>query len=567
MINRKLQRQLIGASLTMVFLLGCNPPAAPQTPSAPTNTPVKLSTSTPAPREFNASVEIIGEEEAVYTYATDRCADAIVPDLPVRAFRDADGMVQLNLSSPTNYRMIGPDLDSLQLDCAPTMISDVDTDPSHYNFKEWMGSTYTTDGETVHALIHNEFHGSGASTWFAFRDFFDSEQGANNWHYQSWNGSSYRDMVFSAQADRFLDRWQGPQPLCQLFYWGAHPDNFCDPTRTWISPVAETVTVTGRVSDSDPGGGDGVIVTLLKEDEELWSETIENGNQEGFSFSLDLPVQVGDALHFRVNARDNADNDSTPYEFEINVGPDPCSPDSWCDHTSITYAVSTDGGKTFTQPPAPDHLVATLPYQFQPNWGLFANWQPSNIVKSPIDDYYYALLELDIVRSGEDSWFQGTCVMRTKNLADPKSWRAWDGEAFNMRFINPYLEPDAVPEEHTCQIVPVSTFGALSYNLTYSTFFEAFMAVGHVVNHPVTGFYFSLSEDLIQWTPVQLLMEADFVQTTDGPFLAYPSLIDPDSPSQNFDVTGQSPYLYFSRFQRAALEDIDLSRIRIQFSK
>ena len=157
--------------------------------------------------------------------------------------------------------------------------------------------------------------------------------------------------------------------------------------------------------------------------------------------------------------------------------------------------------------------------------------------------------------------------MRTKTLDDPKSWRAWDGEGFNMRFINPYIEPDSDPNEHLCQIVPVSAYGALSYNLTYNTFFERFIAVGHVVNHSITGFYYSLSEDLIHWTPVSLLMEADFVQTTDGAFLAYPSLVDPDSPSQSFDITGQNPYLYYSRFQRAALEDADLLRVQIHFSK
>src|SRR3712207_8803386 len=45
-------------------------------------------------------------------------------------------------------------------------------------------------------------------------------------------------------------------------------------------------------------------------------------------------------------------------------------------------------------------------------------------------------------------------VMRTTDLADPKSWRAWGGAGFDVRFINPYLEPDERPEDHVCQ--PVS---------------------------------------------------------------------------------------------------------------
>lgn len=69
------------------------------------------------------------------------------------------------------------------------------------------------------------------------------------------------------------------------------------------------------------------------------------------------------------------------------------------------------------------------------------------------------------------------------------------------------------------------------------------------------------------WTREQLLMATDLAQTTDGPFLAYPSLVDPDSPSRGFDVTGQNPYLYYSRFQSFSLIDVDLLRVRVQLSK
>ena len=34
----------------------------------------------------------------------------------------------------------------------------------------------------------------------------------------------------------------------------------------------------------------------------------------------------------------------------------------------------------------------------------------------------------------------GVCLMRTQTLGDPKSWRAWDGEGFNVRFIDPYRD-------------------------------------------------------------------------------------------------------------------------------
>jgi hypothetical protein len=233
---------------------------------------------------------------------------------------------------------------------------------------------------------------------------------------------------------------------------------------------------------------------------------------------------------------------------------------------NVSYAISNDGGKTFNQPPAPNHLVSALPFKYQPNGGLVAQWQPSNIVKSPKDGYYYALVQIDIRRTGEVG-FQGMCVMRTLTLEDPQSWRAWDGEGFNMRFINPYLESVDNPHAHTCEAVSVNEVGALSYNLTYNTYLDKFLAVGHAVHVSPAGFYYSISDDLIHWAPKKLLMATDLAQTSVGPFLAYPSLVDPDNTSLNFYTTGQSPYLYYSRFKNFSLEDVDLLRVRIQFTQ
>jgi hypothetical protein len=43
----------------------------------------------------------------------------------------------------------------------------------------------------------------------------------------------------------------------------------------------------------------------------------------------------------------------------------------------------------------------------------------------------------------------GSCLIRTTDILDPASWRAWDGKDFTIRFVNPYRE-HAVPETHVC---------------------------------------------------------------------------------------------------------------------
>jgi hypothetical protein len=52
--------------------------------------------------------------------------------------------------------------------------------------------------------------------------------------------------------------------------------------------------------------------------------------------------------------------------------------------------------------------------------------------------------------------------------------------------------------------------------------------------------------------------------------VAYPSLLDPESSSRNFETTGQRPYLYFTRFHYKDCRNVlnrDLVRVRVRFSK
>lgn len=508
-----------------------------------------------------ADVNIIGEEEVVFDWTTDRCAMTDIPDLPARAFRDADGQVQLIAAHHVNRRMVGESLDSLDHKCPVVLASDRDIDPGRFNFKEWIGALYTTDGETVHALVHMEYEGDKASRWDAERDF-STVQGEKNWRYQAWNGLNYRDMHYDAQDDR----WRGGRNLCTIRPHAVHPDGPCEPARTWVSPVNDTVKITGNVRDFAPEGGDGVVARIFHNDRELWSETIANGDTEGTDFRLQVEVTSGDAIRFRVNQRANPRYDSTHFAPKVNVGPDPClsSLPSQCQMMTVTYARSTDGGATYTHAVAPEHRVATLPYRYESDSGLWGIWQPSNIVRNPDDGYYYTALHVEEYRQQE----RGTCIIRTRSLDDPTSWRAWDGDGFNVRFIDPYRQPNADPAEHVCEPV----LAPLTASLTYNRYFDQFMLTGVAVhNVPAQGFYYALSDDLVHWSERRLLMETRLgSQTGHCAGRAYPSLLDPSVDSRNFEVTDQRPYLYFTRFNGCTPGtrgmDRDLMRVQIEFT-
>ncbi len=361
-------------------------------------------------------VEITGLEEKVFDWSQSACAPDDIPDIPARAFRDAQGRVQLIASHYTNRRMSGPDLDHLTRDCGVIMPSHYNPDPAKFDDREWIHSTYTLDGTTVFALVHDEYQGH------------------------------------------------------------THP---------------------GRCPSGE---------------------------------------------YFK------------------------------CWYNAVTLAVSTDGGLSFGHAPPPGHLVAGIPYPYVPDSGPAGIFQPSNIVRNDADDHYYALLRVQQYRDQP----QGTCVMRTTDLADPGSWRAWGGAGFGVRFINPYMEPNERPQDHICRPVSYDEIQLMVESLTFNTHLDRFLLVGTAVDrdregNTVSGIYYSTSDDLIDWTPREPIVKAESRHTYrcgDPDPVAYPSVLDPDSTSRNFETTGKRAYLYFTRFNYESCQetlDRDLVRIPIEF--
>jgi hypothetical protein len=262
-------------------------------------------------------------------------------------------------------------------------------------------------------------------------------------------------------------------------------------------------------------------------------------------------------------------------EYQGHTHPGRCPSGEYfgCWYNSVTLAVSTDGGASFehTTPP-PNNLVAGIPYPYVPDSGPAGIFQPSNIVRNADDNYYYALLRVQQHQAQP----QGTCVMRTTDLADPKSWRAWDGAGFDVRFIDPYLEPNERPQDHICQPVSYDEIQLMVESLTFNTHFDKFLLVGTAVERDregdtVSGIYYSTSGDLIDWTPRKLIVEVEnrhTYQCGDPDPIAYPSVLDPESSSRNFETTGKRAYLYFTRSNYEACKetsDRDLVRVPIEF--
>lgn len=108
----------------------------------------------------HVSIELAGPRQVVFDWSREACELSQAADLPARAFRDHRGRVQLLLSHFDNFRLIGPSLQRLHVDCRPVMTSAKNGDPSAFRDREWIASPYTEDGRNVWALVHDEYQGN-----------------------------------------------------------------------------------------------------------------------------------------------------------------------------------------------------------------------------------------------------------------------------------------------------------------------------------------------------------------------------------------------------------------------
>jgi hypothetical protein len=191
------------------------------------------------------------------------------------------------------------------------------------------------------------------------------------------------------------------------------------------------------------------------------------------------------------------------------------------------------------------------------------------------DGYFYTF----VAAYADGAQPGGLCVMRTRTLADPGSWRAWNGSSFSVRFIDPYVETSEPPAAHVCASVGLTPM--MGQSLSYNTYFGRYMLVGgdrhpDSGGTPVSGVYYTLSNDLVHWDAPKLLMKTSLAwiwSCGDPDPIKDVSLLYPGSPNRNFDITTQDAYLYLTIWHHVyngsgcymAL-DRDLVRIPIRFT-
>ena len=242
-----------------------------------------------------------------------------------------------------------------------------------------------------------------------------------------------------------------------------------------------------------------------------------------------------------------------------------------CWYNAVTLARSDDGGRTYTQARPPRQLVAAAPYRYHPDRGPRGVFTPSNVVDGA-GGYKYAL-----VRMRDPGGRRGTCLIRTRRVQRPGSWRAWDGSGFDGRFSDPYAGPQR--RRTPCAPLAKGRIAEMAESLTYSEALGRFLLVGLAppgrgsLGPKRRGIYFATSTDLVHWSERRLITRAVTKQSyrCGGPSpLAYPSVIDPSSGSRTFATSGSQPYLYYTQFRYRHCRmtpDRDLVRVRLRVTR
>ena len=238
------------------------------------------------------------------------------------------------------------------------------------------------------------------------------------------------------------------------------------------------------------------------------------------------------------------------------------------DFSAVTLLATTDGGRSWEHARTPPlHVVAASPQNFTVGGNRIGFRSPSNIVagRGKLAGWYYATVTSGWGEPGGESACSQfvdalklqhfcACMMRTRDLTDPFSWRAWGGESFDVPLhATPFDEPAPDPAAHVC----TPTLNMTYPSILWSTYYNKFLVIGTTGGHDHGGWSFALSDDLVTWGPQASVLTTSLA-ASGGPggnttalsnksgysLYAYPSLLDPASARTNYDEIGQSGYLY-----------------------
>ncbi len=186
------------------------------------------------------------------------------------------------------------------------------------------------------------------SSYSALEDFSDT-QGRECWSYLDSSGAP---MVF----DIVNSRWRRePDQSVLLMPNAAHPGASLDAVRRWLAPGSGQLRLEGRFADADPGGGDGVAVSIRRNGADVFTQDVPNGGAA--DFQLTLGVERGDVVDFVVGRKANNSWDTTAFTAALHLAPTQLKA-AWTWSSCVEPLVSGLASRAFRRPVRPEELTA-----------------------------------------------------------------------------------------------------------------------------------------------------------------------------------------------------------------
>lgn len=184
--------------------------------------------------------------------------------------------------------------------------------------------------------------------------------------------------------------------------------------------------------------------------------------------------------------------------------------------SGVTLHSSPDGGATWVHALAPPaHIVAVSPVRWTEALGAagasFGFRSPSSIAagRGAQAGFFFATVTAGWGRGAFEGQVDGACMMRTRDLTDPRAWRAWGGAAFNVSLAaSPWAgSPPPDPALHRCVPFTNTTYGSL----VFSTVYNSYMYFGTRDGDDAGGWQFLLSPDLESWSAPKIVDAAGWI--------------------------------------------------------
>jgi YD repeat-containing protein len=171
-------------------------------------------------------------------------------------------------------------------------------------------------GDPIYFVINkNGTNAYDSTSWKPIIAYMESQsayeaygniQGNGNWYYQQLSGTEYSDLKYKN------GQWEGSSPYTLIYKDIQHPAE-ADSVRKWVAPKSGFIRIAGNVAKNNTGGGDGVIVKVLKNNTQLWSQKLEYNNNIGYEVGVTVKVNAADSIYFIVNKNGTNAYDGTSW--------------------------------------------------------------------------------------------------------------------------------------------------------------------------------------------------------------------------------------------------------------